>query len=170
MFWWGSLNLMSNNIFLSDPRSFHLLFFVSGEICHIMYSIIEKMMTSQLKKWFESCYETFINFMIYSVLLFQTKTFNSLSLCHRFHLLLIFRKPRLCTQAEAVCRHEKENSFANPQLNCPEKGKYNYNYEKGKLYISLFYHAFPSEPSFPPSSPCQWSLLKRRSLFFKFIL
>ncbi len=38
------------------------------------------MMTSHLKKRFESCYETFINCMIYSVLLFQTKTFNSYQL------------------------------------------------------------------------------------------
>jgi len=40
-----------------------------------------------------------------------------------------------CTQAEAVCRHEKENSFANAQLNCPEKGKYKYNYEKGHFPV-----------------------------------
>ncbi len=40
-------------------------------------------MTSQLKKWFESCYETFIDCMIYSVLLFQTKTFNSYQLCEK---------------------------------------------------------------------------------------
>ncbi len=42
-----------------------------------MFSVIKKMMTSQLKKQFESCYETFIDFMIYSVSLFQTKTLNS---------------------------------------------------------------------------------------------
>ncbi len=48
-----------------------------------MFSVIEKTMTSQLKKWFESCYETFINCMIYSVLLFQTKTLNSYQLCER---------------------------------------------------------------------------------------
>ncbi len=40
-------------------------------------------MTFQSKKWFESCYETFINCMIYSVLLFQTKTFNSYQLCEK---------------------------------------------------------------------------------------
>ncbi len=40
-------------------------------------------MTSQSKKRFESCYETSIDCMIYSVLLFQTKTFNSYQLCER---------------------------------------------------------------------------------------
>ncbi len=35
------------------------------------------MMTSQLKKRFESCYETSINCMIYSVLLFWTEILNS---------------------------------------------------------------------------------------------
>ncbi len=49
----------------------------------IMFSVIEKMMTSQLKKWFESCYEMFINCMIYSVLLFQTETLNSYQLCEK---------------------------------------------------------------------------------------
>ncbi len=48
-----------------------------------MFSVIEKTMTSQLKKRFESCYETSINCMIYSVLLFQTETFNSYWLCER---------------------------------------------------------------------------------------
>ena len=48
-----------------------------------MFFVIEKMMTSQLKKWFESCYETSINCMIYSVLLFQTETFNSYQLCEK---------------------------------------------------------------------------------------
>ncbi len=38
------------------------------------------MMTSQLKKRFESCYETSINCMIYSVLLFWTEILNSYSL------------------------------------------------------------------------------------------
>ncbi len=33
-------------------------------------------MTSQSKKQYESCYETFINFMIYSVLSFQIETFS----------------------------------------------------------------------------------------------
>ena len=42
------------------------------------------MMTSQLKKRFESCYETSIDCMIYFVLLFQTKTLNSYQLCERF--------------------------------------------------------------------------------------
>ncbi len=40
-------------------------------------------MTFQLKKWFESCYKTFINCMIYSVLLFWTETFNSYQLCEK---------------------------------------------------------------------------------------
>ncbi len=40
-------------------------------------------MTSQLKKWFESCYETSIDCMIYSVLLFQTETLNSYQLCEK---------------------------------------------------------------------------------------
>ncbi len=48
-----------------------------------MFSVIEKTMTSQLKKQFESCYETSINCMIYSVLLFWTETFNSYRLCER---------------------------------------------------------------------------------------
>ncbi len=48
-----------------------------------MFSVIEKTMTSQSKKWFELCYETFINCMIYLILLFRTKTFNSYQLCER---------------------------------------------------------------------------------------
>ena len=48
-----------------------------------MFSVIKKMMTSQLKKWFESYYEMFIDCMIYSVLLFQTETFNSYRLCEQ---------------------------------------------------------------------------------------
>ena len=40
-------------------------------------------MTSQSKKRFESCYETSIDCMIYSILLFQTETFNSYRLCER---------------------------------------------------------------------------------------
>ncbi len=48
-----------------------------------MFSIIEKMMTFQLKKWFESCYETSIDCMIYSVLLFRTETLNLYQLCER---------------------------------------------------------------------------------------
>jgi len=40
-------------------------------------------MTSQSKKRFESCYETSINCIIYSVLLFRTETFNSYQLCER---------------------------------------------------------------------------------------
>ncbi len=48
-----------------------------------MFSVIEKMMTSQLKKQSELCYETFINCMIYSVLLFQTETLNSYQLCKK---------------------------------------------------------------------------------------
>ncbi len=48
-----------------------------------MFSVIEKMMTSQSKKQYESCYETFINFMIYSVLSFQIETFSSYWLCDK---------------------------------------------------------------------------------------
>ncbi len=48
-----------------------------------MFSVVEKMMTSQSKKRFKSCYETFIDCMIYSVLLFWTKTFNSYWLCEK---------------------------------------------------------------------------------------
>ncbi len=48
-----------------------------------MFSVIEKTMTSQSKKWFESCYKTFIDCMIYSVLLFQTETLNSYQLCEK---------------------------------------------------------------------------------------
>jgi len=48
-----------------------------------MFSVIEKMMTSQSKKWFKSCYEMYIDCMIYSVLLFRTKTFNSYRLCEK---------------------------------------------------------------------------------------
>ena len=40
-------------------------------------------MTSQLKKQYESCYKTFIDFMIYSVLLLQIKTFNSYWSCDK---------------------------------------------------------------------------------------
>jgi len=48
-----------------------------------MFSVIEKTMISQSKKQFESCYEMFINCMIYSVLLFRTETFNSYRLCEK---------------------------------------------------------------------------------------
>ncbi len=48
-----------------------------------MFSVIEKTMTSQLKKRFELCYETSINCMIYSVLLFWTETLNSYQLCEK---------------------------------------------------------------------------------------
>ncbi len=48
-----------------------------------MFSVIEKMMTSQLKKQSELCYEMFIDCMIYSVLLFQIETLNLYSLCER---------------------------------------------------------------------------------------
>ncbi len=48
-----------------------------------MFSIIEKIMTFQLKKQFKSCYETSIDCMIYSVLSFQKKTFNFYQLCKR---------------------------------------------------------------------------------------
>ncbi len=48
-----------------------------------MFSVIEKTMTSQLKKQYESCYETSIDFMIYSVLSFQIKTFSSYQSCDK---------------------------------------------------------------------------------------
>ena len=48
-----------------------------------MFSVIEKMITSQLKKRFKSCYETSIDCMIYSVLLFRTETLNSYQLCEK---------------------------------------------------------------------------------------
>ncbi len=38
---------------------------------------------TQLKKWFKSCYEMFIDCIIYLVLLFWTKTFNLYQLCKR---------------------------------------------------------------------------------------
>ncbi len=44
-----------------------------------MFSVIEKTMTFQLKKQFKSCYETFIDCMIYSVLLFWTETFININ-------------------------------------------------------------------------------------------
>ncbi len=40
-------------------------------------------MTSQSKKQYESCYETSIDFMIYSVLSFQIKTFSSYQSCDK---------------------------------------------------------------------------------------
>ncbi len=60
-----------------------------------MFSVIEKMMTSQSKKQSELCYETSINCMIYSVLLFQIETLNSYSSCERifvsdYELLLVY--------------------------------------------------------------------------------
>ncbi len=48
-----------------------------------MFSVIEKTMTFQSKKWFKSCYKTSINCMIYSVLLFRTEILNSYQLCER---------------------------------------------------------------------------------------
>ncbi len=48
-----------------------------------MFSVIEKTKTSQLKKRFKLCYETSIDCMIYSVLLFRTKTLNSYQLCEK---------------------------------------------------------------------------------------
>ncbi len=48
-----------------------------------MFSVIEETMTFQSKKWFESCYKTFIDCMIYSVLLFWTETLNSYQLCEK---------------------------------------------------------------------------------------
>ncbi len=60
-----------------------------------MFSVIEKTMTSQSKKQFESCYETFIDCMIYSVLLFQIETLNLYSSCEKvfvsdYKLLLVY--------------------------------------------------------------------------------
>jgi len=40
-------------------------------------------MTSQSKKQYESCYETFIDFMIYSVLSFQIETLSSYRSCDK---------------------------------------------------------------------------------------
>ncbi len=48
-----------------------------------MFPVIEKTMASQSKKRFESCYETSIDCMIYSVLLFRTETLNSYRLCEK---------------------------------------------------------------------------------------
>ena len=48
-----------------------------------MFSVIEKTKTSQLKKRFKLCYETSIDCMIYSVLLFWTETLNSYQLCEK---------------------------------------------------------------------------------------
>ncbi len=62
--------------------SFAQLYVVSSKNI-IMFSVIEKTMTSQLKKRFESCYETSIDCMIYLVLLFWTETFNSYQLCEK---------------------------------------------------------------------------------------
>ncbi len=60
-----------------------------------MFSVIEKMMTSQSKKQSELYYETFINCTIYSVLLFQIETLNSYSSCEKvfvsdYELLLVY--------------------------------------------------------------------------------
>ncbi len=48
-----------------------------------MFSVIEKTMTSQSKKQYESCYETSIDFMIYSVLSFRIETFSSYRSCDK---------------------------------------------------------------------------------------
>ncbi len=48
-----------------------------------MFSVIEKTMTSQLKKQYESCYETSIDFMIYSVLSFRIETLSSYRSCDK---------------------------------------------------------------------------------------
>jgi len=48
-----------------------------------MFFVIEKTLTSQSKKRFESCYETFIDFMIYSVSLFQTEILSSYQQCDK---------------------------------------------------------------------------------------
>ena len=60
-----------------------------------MFSVIEKTMTSQLKKQSELCYETFIDCTIYSVLLFQIETLNLYSSCEKvfvsdYELLLVY--------------------------------------------------------------------------------
>ncbi len=60
-----------------------------------MFSVIEKTMTFQLKKQSELCYKTFIDCMIYSVLLFWIKTFNWYSSCEKvfvsdYELLLVY--------------------------------------------------------------------------------
>ncbi len=70
---WTSL---LNYFYQKNTTSFAQLYVVSSRNV-TMFSVIEKTMKSQLKKRFESCYETFIDFMIYLVLLFQTETLNS---------------------------------------------------------------------------------------------
>ncbi len=68
-------------------------------------------MTSQLKKQSELCYETFIDCMIYSVLLFQIETLNLYSSCERvfvsdyksllvYSLLIILRS--MIKQSESI--------------------------------------------------------------------
>jgi len=76
-----------------------------------MFSVIEKTMTSQLKRQSELCYEMFIDCTIYSVLLFQIETLNSYSSCERvfvsdyelslvYSLLIILRS--IIKQSESI--------------------------------------------------------------------
>ncbi len=76
-----------------------------------MFSVIEKTMTSQLKRQSELCYEMFIDCTIYSVLLFQIETLNLYSSCERvfvsdyelslvYSLLIILRS--IIKQSESI--------------------------------------------------------------------
>ncbi len=76
--WTSSLNYFYQKIIMLFAQSY-----VISSRNITMFSVIEKTMTSQLKKWFESCYETSINFMIYLILLFWTETFSSYQLCDK---------------------------------------------------------------------------------------
>ena len=76
--WTSSLNYLCQKVITSFAQSY-----VISSKNITMFSVIEKTMTSQSKKRFESCYETSINCMTYSVLLFRTETLNSYQLCER---------------------------------------------------------------------------------------
>ncbi len=76
--WTSSLNYLCQKVITSFAQSY-----VISSKNITMFSVIEKTMTSQSKKRFESCYETSIDCMIYSVLLFWTKTINSYRLCEK---------------------------------------------------------------------------------------
>ena len=76
------LNILSKFNFQKAITSFAQSYVISFKNV-TMFSVIEKMMTSQSKKWFESCYETLIDCMIYSVLLFWTETLSSYQLCEK---------------------------------------------------------------------------------------
>ncbi len=69
------MNFITDYLCQKAIMSFAQSYVISSKNITI-FSVIEKTMTSQLKKQFESCYEMFIDCMIYSVLLFQTETLN----------------------------------------------------------------------------------------------